>query len=90
MPCEHLGPVELMQLAEESLRGRGIAESQWPGRVFGYGENLSEGMWASVWTEVERRGSEWVVTRIDRSREALPDSRLGLLELTTSAGHRPG
>jgi hypothetical protein len=86
MPCEHLGPIDLMELAETFLLHRNIPESDWPGKVFGYGENLGEGMWASVWTEIERRGAEWIVTRIDRSPEALPDSRLGLFDVTLARG----
>lgn len=86
MPCDHLGPIDLMQIAEEYLRANGIEELDWRGRTFGYGENLADGMWASVWTEIERRGDEWIVTRIDRNREPLPDSRIGLCEVTGSVG----
>lgn len=85
MPCDHLGPIDLMQMAEEHLRSHGIAEPEWRGKTFAYGENLTEGMWASVWTEIERRGDEWIVTRIDRNRDPLPDSRLGLCEISGAA-----
>jgi hypothetical protein len=56
-------------MAEAHLRAAGVDESAWIGRRFRYTENLDGGMWASVITEVERRGGEWIVTRLDRSKE---------------------
>ena len=61
-------------MAEEHLRENNIPEAQWNMRRFRFTENLAEGMWASVITEVERRGSRWVVTRLDRNREAVNDT----------------
>ena len=73
MPCEHNGPPELIEMAETWLREQGIAEKEWPGRRFRWTENVEGGMWASVCLEVERRGDQWVVTRLDRSQERAAD-----------------
>jgi hypothetical protein len=69
MGCEHVGGPELIQMAEDHLRSKSVSESSWPGSRFRFTENLDEGMWASVITEIERRDSRWIVTRIDRRRE---------------------
>ena len=76
MPCDHVGPPELIQLAERFLRDRGVAEDAWGGKRFRYSENLEGGMWASVITEIERRDGDWIVTRLDRSRENVTVSGL--------------
>lgn len=81
MPCDHIGPPELIQMAEDELRSRGMAEPDWRGTRFRHGENLTGGMWASVLLEIERRGDQWIVTRLDRNRESLPESELGLRHL---------
>ena len=78
MPCEHLGPVEFFAMAEDSLKEKGIAPERWPGTKFRHGENLEGGMWASVVMEAERRGDQWIVTRLDRNKERLPDDETGL------------
>jgi hypothetical protein len=77
MPCDHVGPVELIEMAEEHLRQRGVEASRWPGSLFRWSENVTDGTWASVILEVERRGEEWIVTRIDRSAEPLVESETG-------------
>jgi hypothetical protein len=79
MPCDHVGPVELIEMSEALLRERG--RSPEPGMRFGFGENLPEGMWAAVVTEIERRGDQWIVVRLDRKKEPLPETELGLREL---------
>ena len=56
-------------MAEDHLRTAKVSAEKWPGRRFRFSENLENGMWASVITEIERRDDEWIVTRIDRSRE---------------------
>lgn len=66
MPCNHLGPIEIMQLAEDRLRAEGLAEVDWEGLAFGWGEDVTGSQWASVYTEIERRGESWTVTKIDR------------------------
>jgi hypothetical protein len=69
MPCDHKGGPELIEMAEEHLRARGIEPAQWPGLRFRWSENLTDAMWASVVVEIERRGDQWVVTRLDRNAE---------------------
>lgn len=69
MPCEHNGPVEVIAMAEQWLREHDVAEPRWPGSLFRWTENVTGGMWASVVIEVERRGEEWIVTRLDRNKE---------------------
>jgi hypothetical protein len=81
MPCDHIGGPELIEMAEKSLRERGVADSQWNGLRYRWAENLTDSMWASVAVEIERRGSQWVVTRLDRNREALPEADTGFREL---------
>lgn len=85
MPCEHVGPVELIAMAEEHLRGRGVESSRWPGSLFRWSENVASGMWASVILEVERRGEEWIVTRIDRSKEPLSGDATGFQVLADAS-----
>ena len=77
MPCEHVGPPELIAMAEEHLRERGVAEAQWPGATFRWSENVTGGTWASVILEVERRGEVWIVIRIDRSPTPLDEGEIG-------------
>lgn len=60
-------------MAETHLRETGVPEAQWPGRRFRWAENLTESMWASVVVEVERRGEQWIVVRLDRNREPVSD-----------------
>ena len=79
MPCDHKGGPELIEMAEEYLRGRGL--SDWRGLKFRWSENLDGGMWASVVVEIERRGDQWVVTRLDRNRDAIDASDEGFRAL---------
>ena len=69
MPCDHVGPPELIEMAEAHLRERRVPSDDWTGRTFRYSQNLDQGMWASVVIEIERRDGDWIVTRLDRSRE---------------------
>lgn len=66
MPCNHLGPIEIMQMVEELLRAEGLPEDRWEGLAFGWGEDVTGSQWTSVYTEIERRGASWIVTKIDR------------------------
>ena len=82
MACEHVGGPELIEMAEEHLRGGSVPVSAWAGTRFRYTQNLDEGMWASVITEIERRGDQWIVTRIDRSKTKAPDPETGFRALS--------
>jgi len=79
MSCDHIGPTELIEMAEADLRERGVAAAE--GMRFRWSENPVDGMWASIVTEIERRGAQWIVTRLDRSREPLPDGETGFRAL---------
>lgn len=74
MPCDHKGGPELIEMAEEHLRAGGVDQSAWPGLRFRWSENLTDSMWASVVVEIERRGEQWVVTRLDRTAETLANT----------------
>ena len=78
MPCDHAGPQDVIAMAEDDLRARG--EEVTSGTKFRFAEN-HDGYFASAITEVERRGDDWVITRLDRSKERLPDEELGLRRL---------
>ena len=77
MACDHVGPNELIEMAERDLETRGIAREEWPGLRFRWTENTDGGFWTSVILEVERRDGDWVVTRIDRSADRQPDDEVG-------------
>ena len=79
MPCDHVGPTELIEMAETHLRERGVLPVD--GMRFRWSENPAGGMWASIVTEIERREEQWVVTRLDRNREAVPDAETGFRAL---------
>lgn len=81
MPCDHMGGPELIEMAEQRLRERGVPPAQWPGLRFRWAENLTGGMWAAVVLEIERRGEQWIVTRLDRNREPVPEEETGFREL---------
>jgi hypothetical protein len=74
MPCDHKGGPELIEMAEEHLRGASVPEGDWSGLRFRWSENLDDSMWASVVVEIERRGEQWIVTRLDRNREPLGET----------------
>jgi len=79
MPCDHVGPMELIEMAEAHLRERGGAAAN--GMRCRWSENPVDGMWASIVIEIERRGEQWIVTRLDRNRNPLPDDEIGFRAL---------
>lgn len=60
-------------MAEQHLRKLNVPESEWNMMRFRYSENLEDSMWASVIVEIERRGSRWIVTRLDRNRQPVEE-----------------
>lgn len=74
MPCDHKGGPELIEMAEVYLRAANVPEGEWPGLRFRWSENLDDSMWASVVVEIERRGEQWIVTRLDRNRQSLEET----------------
>ena len=65
-------------MAERWLQDRRIDRDRWQGMRIRHGENTPGTMWESVLTEIERRGAQWWVTRLDRRKEPLPENELGL------------
>ena len=61
-------------MAEEHLRNTHVPSAEWPGLRFRWSENLTDGMWASVVVEIERRDQNWIVTRLDRNREPVEET----------------
>lgn len=62
-----------MQKAEAWLLDQGVAREKWPGMRIRHAENTPGGMWESVVIEIERRGPEWIVTKLDRRKETLSE-----------------
>jgi len=89
MPCNHLGPIEVIQLVESTLNGDGVAEPEWEGMVFGFGENVTGSQWTSVYTEIERRSGSWIVTTIDRMTTPIDPAREGLVRGASRLTRRP-
>ena len=61
-------------MAEAHLRDADVPSTEWPGLRFRWSENLDDSMWASVIVEIERRGEQWIVTRLDRNREPVDET----------------
>lgn len=78
--CNHKGGPELIEMAEAYLRERQVPSDAWNGLKFRWAENV-DGMWASVIVEAERRGDQWVVTRLDRRKESLDPGETGFFQL---------
>jgi hypothetical protein len=78
MPCDHKGPQDVIADAEALLAASGASPAD--GMKFRWAENHN-GYYASAITEIERRDGQWVVTRLDRSKEPLPESDCGLLRI---------
>lgn len=74
MPCDHKGGPELIEMAEADLRERNVDVVQWPGMKFCWSENLDGAIWASVIVEIERRGDQWIVTRLDRNKDTVAET----------------
>lgn len=71
--CAHSDPPDIMRKAEVWLRESGIPESEWTGKKIRHAENTPGAMWESVIIDIERRGAEWVVTKIDRRPDPLDE-----------------
>ena len=67
----------MIEMAEQHLRSTAIPTASWKGSKFRYTQNLDDSMWASVCVEIERRGDQWIVTRLDRSKESAPAPETG-------------
>jgi hypothetical protein len=65
-------------MAESWLRDRGVPEERWGGLKFRHSENTPGERWGSVVIDIERRGTEWIVTRLDRRNEVVSSDAAGL------------
>ncbi len=77
--CSHVGPSELVAMAEKYLGKYQVAAQAWSGCKFGYGDNVEMPTHRSVYVEIERRGQDWVVTRLDRRPEPYKDGEGGFI-----------
>jgi len=66
-------------MTEAHLREQGSEPTT--GMRFRWSENPADGMWASIVIDIERRGEQWIVTRLDRNREPLPQEETGFRAL---------
>lgn len=82
MPCDHVGPPQLIEMAEKHLREQKLDPQLWPGWRFGYAEDLGDGR--VIRLEVVRRDEGWLVTRLDRSGPPLGDGENGFRVLGTA------
>lgn len=80
--CDHIGGPELIEMAERHLAERDSPDSTWNGLRFGWGEDVDSPWWKSVYIEIERRGEDWVVTRIDRSNDPIDPAKRGFVAIS--------
>lgn len=66
-------------MAEAHLREGAVSPAE--GMRFRWSENPPDGMWASIVIDIERRGEQWIVTRLDRNKEPLPPDETGFRAL---------
>ena len=67
-----------MSMAEAWLRERGVPQEKWNGLKFRHSENTPGERWGSVVIDIERRGAEWIVTRLDRNTDVVAADASGL------------
>ncbi len=84
--CTHTGPQEVADMAQAYLTKAGVPVAEWDNCRFGFGENVVSDVWKSVFIEVERRGSDWVVMNIDRRKELISEADRGLVVVRLSEG----
>jgi hypothetical protein len=73
--CDHVGPNEVVEYAENELRARGLPPEQWDGARYAFSGNIDEH--ASVLIEVVREDGDWCVTKIERRKSPIPESETG-------------
>jgi len=76
MACDHIGPQEVVDYAEQILRERGIPPERWTGTRVSWSGNAESGM--AIHIEVLRDADDWRVTKLERQRGvAVPESEEG-------------
>jgi len=78
MGCEHVGPPQVIEMAESYLAERDVPAERWEGYSFAFKENKEHWGAKAFHTVVVRRDGAWVTTKIDRLPEPLPEGELGL------------
>jgi len=77
--CDHFQPDDFVSVVEDHLRTSGVPESEWEGLSFGWGGQLIESpRFKGLYMELTRREKDWVLTRLDRRLDPIPEDVLGL------------
>ncbi|MGZ8868231.1 MAG: hypothetical protein ACXW2P_07795 [Thermoanaerobaculia bacterium] len=72
--CSHKNPPEIIAEAEVWLREKGITPDRWSGLKVRHAESTPGTMWESVVVEIERRGGDWIVTKLNRNKTPLEEA----------------
>ena len=72
MPCDHIGPADVVEFAERTLRERGVPPEEWEGTRATWSGVAESGL--AIHIEVTRDADDWCVTRLDRSRETISEA----------------
>ena len=73
--CDHVGPEQVIEHAEQELRGRGPPPERWDGARYAWAGNVDDN--TSVHVEVVRENGGWRVTKLERLKSAIPESESG-------------
>jgi hypothetical protein len=73
--CDHVGPEQVVEYAENVLRERGVPPEKWEGARYAWSGNVDET--TSVHVEVVRQNGDWFVAKLERRKEAIPESEAG-------------
>jgi hypothetical protein len=77
--CDHIGPNEVVEYAENELHARALPPAQWEGARYSYSGNIDEN--ASVHIEVLYENGDWRCTKLERRKSAMPESEIGFRAL---------
>ncbi len=75
MPCDHIGPAEVVEYAEQLLREKNVPEAQWTGTRVAWSGNVDPA--TSILVEVVRDEDDWRVTRLERRPEPMDEAEGG-------------
>jgi hypothetical protein len=78
--CDHIGPEQVVEYAENALRERGLPEERWEGARYAWSGNVDEQ--TSVHVEVLRENGDWRVTHLERRKSPIPESESGYRTVT--------
>ena len=80
MPCDHIGPAEVVEYAEQLLHERNLPVEKWEGTRVAWSGNVEPGR--SVLVEVVRENDDWRVTRLERRQEPIDEAEIGFQVIT--------